>query len=68
MYVFSLLQIKLYVLLMFLAFYFSGASTNHGANSLMPIFACSASLHSSLVVCSSSVVFVSSFAVIFSEK
>jgi len=32
MHVFTLLKTKLYVLLIFLSIYFSGASTNHGAS------------------------------------
>jgi len=47
MHVFDLLQIKLHVLLMFWAVYFSGTSTNHGPLSLMPLFTGNASFPSS---------------------
>jgi len=68
MHVFNLLQTKLYVLLVFWAVHFSGASTNHRLPSLMRIFAGNAYLYSRCTVCSSPAIFVWSYAVIFSEK
>jgi len=68
--VFNLLQTKLLYMFFssFEPFILVGLQRTVGLPYLMPIFAGNASLYSTVVACFSSVIFVGSYEVIFSEK